>query len=81
VQFWEEGKPRLLRPKLIPIGKAKQTTSDLEYLADSPEFLTQTIEDIGYRDKLDNAFKAAIARARRGHDLTERITDGGDAGK
>ncbi len=81
VQVWEEGKLRLLRPKLIPIGKAKQTTSDLEYLADSPEFLTQTIEDIGYRDKLDNAFKAAIARARGTHDLTERITDGGDAGK
>ncbi len=38
----------------------------LEFLPDSPEFLAYTIEDIGYRDKIDNAFKEAIARAKRG---------------
>ncbi|GAI78797.1 unnamed protein product, partial [marine sediment metagenome] len=38
--------------------------TDLEYLADSPEFLAQTIADIGYRDKLDTAFQEAIARAK-----------------
>jgi hypothetical protein len=37
----------------------------LEYLADSPEYLAYTIDDIGYRQKIDNAFQEAIARARR----------------
>lgn len=37
---------------------------ELEFLPDSPEFLAYTIEDIGYRDKLDNAFQQAIARAK-----------------
>ena len=59
----------------------QEFTQRLKLLADSPEFLIQTIEDIGYRDKIDNTFKAAIARARGTNDLTERITDGGDAGK
>lgn len=36
----------------------------LDYLVDSPEYLTQTIEDIGYRDKIDRAFLKAIARSR-----------------
>jgi len=36
----------------------------LEYLADSPELLAWTIEDIGYRDRIDTAFTEAIARAR-----------------
>jgi hypothetical protein len=40
--------------------------SGLEYLADSPEFLAYTIEDIGYREKLDAAFLEAIRRAK-GH--------------
>lgn len=38
--------------------------SDLEFLPDSPEFLAYTIDDIGYRDKIDSAFLSAIARAR-----------------
>jgi len=36
----------------------------LNYLADSPELLAWTIEDIGYRDRIDTAFTGAIARAR-----------------
>ncbi len=43
-------------------GSLKQ---GLEYLADSPELLAWTIEDIGYRDRIDTAFTQAIARARR----------------
>ena len=38
---------------------------ELEFLPDSPEFLAYTIEDIGYRDKLDTVFQEAIARARQ----------------
>jgi uncharacterized membrane protein (UPF0127 family) len=39
---------------------------ELEFLPDSPEFLAYTIEDIGYREKIDHAFLGAIARARKG---------------
>jgi len=35
-----------------------------EFICDSPELIPFTIDDIGYRDKLDNAFEAAIARAK-----------------
>ncbi len=36
----------------------------LDYLPDSPELLARTIEDIGYRDRIDSAFTQAISRAR-----------------
>ncbi len=52
------------RPPVIPV-KSPKKGSELEYLADSPEFLTQTIEDTGYRDRIDSAFQKAIARARQ----------------
>jgi len=38
--------------------------TDLEYIADSPEYLAQTIDNTGYRSKLDNAFQEAIARVK-----------------
>ena len=37
---------------------------NLDFLSDSQEFLAYTIEDIGYRDKIDDAFIEAIKRAR-----------------
>jgi hypothetical protein len=55
----------LLKPRLVRAEKAKQDSDDMDYLPDSPEYLTQTIEDIGYRDRIDNAFKEAIARSRK----------------
>ena len=36
---------------------------ELEFVPDSPECIANTIEHIGYRDKLDQAFQAAIALA------------------
>lgn len=36
----------------------------LDWMADSPEYLAQTIDSSGWRDKLDQEFQAAIARAR-----------------
>jgi len=39
---------------------------ELEFVSDSPEYLAYTIEDIGYREKLDAAFETAIARAKGG---------------
>ena len=52
-------------PAVVPTKPSRaRKENELEYLADSPEFLTLTIEDIGYRDKIDNAFQEAIARAK-----------------
>jgi len=48
--------PRQRRPK----------PDELEYLPDSPEFLAYTIDDIGYRDRIDSAFLNAIKRAKGG---------------
>ncbi len=52
---------------VIPTEPRRPRREDeLEFLPDSPEFLAYTIEDIGYREKIDNAFLGAIARARGG---------------
>jgi uncharacterized membrane protein (UPF0127 family) len=51
------------RPK-APVEKPKAGKTDLEFLPDSPEFLAYTIDDIGYREKIDSAFQQAIARAK-----------------
>jgi hypothetical protein len=54
----------LSRPAVIPTEQRPRREGELEFLPDSPEFLTQTIEAIGYRDKLDTTFQEAIARAK-----------------
>lgn len=38
----------------------------LRFLPDSPEFLTQTVNNTGLRAKLESVFHAAIARAKGG---------------
>ena len=37
---------------------------ELRFLPDSPEFITQTVNATGYRDKLASVFREAIARAK-----------------
>jgi len=37
-----------------------------EFVCDSPELIPFTIDDIGYRDKLDDAFETAIAKVQGG---------------
>ncbi|MDD4984935.1 MAG: DUF192 domain-containing protein [Dehalococcoidales bacterium] len=37
---------------------------DLDLLPDSPEFLAYTIDDIGFREIIDSAFRQAISRAK-----------------
>ncbi|MBC8477487.1 MAG: DUF192 domain-containing protein [Dehalococcoidia bacterium] len=37
---------------------------EIQLLPDSPEFLAYTIDDIGFREKIDSAFQEAISRAR-----------------
>lgn len=51
-----------LMPARLPQHQAGE--EGMEFLADSPEFLAYTIDDIGYREKIDTAFLQAIARAR-----------------
>jgi len=58
----ESGEPKVIPTEPRPPRPRRE--SNLEYLADSPEFLTQTIDAIGYRDRLDTTFQEAIARAK-----------------
>jgi uncharacterized membrane protein (UPF0127 family) len=53
-------------PAVIPIEpRQRQPKADeLEFLPDSPEFLAYTIDDIGYRERIDSAFLSAIKRAK-----------------
>lgn len=71
----EKGRPEYMRAAptwrdvvaVIPTEKAPPSPKDeMEFISDSPEFLAYTIEDIGYRDKFDQVFEAAIAKARGG---------------
>ncbi len=45
---------------------APSPREELEFVSDSPELIPFTIDDIGYRDKLDSAFEGAIARVKGG---------------
>jgi len=55
-------------PAVIPKHKWQpRLKGELDFLPDSPEFLAYTIDDIGYREKIDSAFLSAIARARGGY--------------
>ena len=52
------------RPAVIPTEKRPYRDDRLELLPDSPEVLAQTIDAIGYRDRIDSAFQEAIRRAK-----------------
>jgi uncharacterized membrane protein (UPF0127 family) len=65
-RMWLGGKPVMIRPKVVPTESDKKGKDELEFLPDSPEFLAYTIEDIGYREKIDSAFQQAIARVKNG---------------
>ncbi|MBI2852743.1 MAG: hypothetical protein HYX84_06545, partial [Chloroflexi bacterium] len=52
-------------PAVIPEQPRHSKSKDkFEFLPDSPEYLAYTIDDIGYRDRIDSAFLNAIARSR-----------------
>ena len=52
-------------PVVIPEQPCQPHPKDkLEFLPDSPELLAYTIDDIGYRDRIDSTFLDAITRAR-----------------
>ena len=53
-------------PKLEPMYpvKKREIPKEIEYFPDSMEFLAYTIQDIGYADKLENAFKQRMLQVR-----------------
>jgi hypothetical protein len=64
-ELWEVSCPET-QPKASPkVIQGHTPDQSLDYLPDSQEFLAYTIEDIGYREKIDRAFQEAIQRARR----------------
>lgn len=61
-QYLKEKSPAVIPTE--PSPRPPRPRDELEFIADSPEFLAYTIQDIGYRDKLDTVFQTAIARAK-----------------
>jgi len=54
-------------PAVVPAEPRRPRSwkeGELEFLPDSPEVLAQTIDAIGYREKIDSAFQEAIRRAK-----------------
>ena len=53
-------------PAVIPTEprRPRPRKDELEFLPDSPEVLAQTIDAIGYRERIDTAFQEAIKRAK-----------------
>jgi len=64
----DEERQRYLKdrtPAVIPEKPHRpERHDDLDLLSDSPEFLAYTIDDIGFREIIDSAFRQAISRAR-----------------
>ena len=56
-----------MKRKLMPTDKPipPNPKTELKFTPASPEQVKHSIEYIGLRDKLDKAFKAAIARAKK----------------
>jgi len=50
--------------KVYSVPHPAMEQEELDLLPDSPEFLAYTIDDIGFREKIDSAFQQAISRAR-----------------
>ena len=56
-----------MKEKPVPADKLKagNTETDVEFISDSLEQIQVSIRYIGYHDKLEQAFKVAIARAKK----------------
>ncbi|MDD5703124.1 MAG: DUF192 domain-containing protein [Dehalococcoidales bacterium] len=64
-ELWEVSCPEPQQKTSPKVIQGHTPGQNLDYLPDSQEFLAYTIEDIGYREKIDRAFQEAIQRARR----------------
>lgn len=57
--------PKSRQTRVIPIEPRRpREREEIEFLPDSPEVLTQTVNATGYRAKLASVFREAIARAK-----------------
>jgi len=57
--------PKSRQPAVIPTEPRQPSDREkLEFLPDSHENLAQTIQATGYREKIGNAFRGAINRAK-----------------
>lgn len=56
---------RALFKRSKPAQPRPRRDGDLDYLGDSPEQIGRSMEATGWKDKLDQEARAAIARARR----------------
>jgi uncharacterized membrane protein (UPF0127 family) len=68
IEFLPKVKGALVKkqPAVVPteLRRPHPRKEELEFLPDSPEVLAQTIDAIGYREKIDTAFQEAIRRAK-----------------
>jgi len=63
-ELWEVSCPEPQQKTSPKVIQGHTPGQSLDYLPDSQEYLAYTIEDIGYREKIDQAFQEAITRAR-----------------
>jgi len=56
--------PAVIPTEHEPTPRPKRE-GDLEFIPDSPEYLTQTIDASGWREQLEQTFQEAIARVRK----------------
>jgi uncharacterized membrane protein (UPF0127 family) len=64
-ELWEVSCPESQQKTSPKVIQGHTPDQSLDYLPDSQEYLAYTIEDIGYREKIDQTFQEAISRARR----------------
>jgi uncharacterized membrane protein (UPF0127 family) len=64
-ELWEVSCPEPQQKTSPKVIQGHTPDQSLDYLPDSQEYLAYTIEDIGYREKIDQTFQEAISRARR----------------
>jgi len=56
--------PHVPKSRNAPRVRGQSGDITLRFLPDSPEFLTQTVNNTGLRARLESVFQAAIARAK-----------------
>jgi len=56
------------QPAVIPTSPTPRPKKEgeREFIADSPEYLAQTIERTGWRQRIDQAFQEAVKRVKNG---------------
>jgi hypothetical protein len=63
-ELWQGAQPMQKQPAVIPNQPPKEpgAVSKLQFVADSPEYLAQTIDMTGWRQRIDQVFQEAVQR-------------------